>query len=72
MARPPQLLIRLPSRGKVAEKALSKEKDPASQERLAEVRRELAALEDTLRPLIVRPLTPLPLCAPSLPGSREV
>ena len=36
------------------EKALSKEKDKASQERLAEVRKELAALEDKLRPLMVR------------------
>ena len=36
------------------EKALSKEKDKASQERLGEVRKELAALEDKLRPLMVR------------------
>ncbi len=43
------------------EKALSKEKDKASQERLAEVRKELAALEDRLRPLMVR--SP---CAPTI------
>jgi len=51
----------------VEEKALSKEKDKASQERLAEVRKELAALEDQLRPLLVRPgSTPLHLCTPLL------
>ena len=51
------------------EKALSKEKDKASQERLAEVRKELAALEDQLRPLLVRPRKrACPLYALSLPG----
>ena len=45
------------------EKALSKEKDKASQERLAEVRKELAALEDKLRPLLVPPLPSCPLAS---------
>jgi hypothetical protein len=57
------------ARGQVEEKALSKEKDKASQERLAEVRKELAALEDQLRPLLVRPRKrACPLYALSLPG----
>ena len=47
----------------VEEKALSKEKDKASQERLAEVRRELAALEDKLRPLLVPPPPSWPLAS---------
>lgn len=38
----------------VEETALSKEKDAQSQERLGEVRKELAALEERLQPLLVR------------------
>jgi hypothetical protein len=38
----------------VEERALSKEKDPLSRERLEVVQKELAALEDTLRPLQLR------------------
>jgi ATP-dependent Clp protease ATP-binding subunit ClpB len=38
----------------VEEKALSKEKDPLSQQRLKEVQKELAALEDMLKPLQLR------------------
>lgn len=52
-----------PQCAQVEEKALSKEKDKASQERLAEVRKELAALEDKLRPLMVPPLPSCPLAS---------
>lgn len=38
----------------VEEAALAKEKDPLSRARLEEVRRELAALEDALRPLAIK------------------
>lgn len=38
----------------VEEAALSKEKDKASKERLEEVRKELAALQDELRPVMSR------------------
>ncbi|KAK9844178.1 hypothetical protein WJX81_007123 [Elliptochloris bilobata] len=47
-------MLRQKYRLQVEEKALSKEKDKASHERLAEVRKELAALEEKLRPLIMR------------------
>lgn len=43
-------LIRL----QVEEKALEKEKDKQSQERLGEVRRELGELQDRLKPLQMR------------------
>jgi ATP-dependent Clp protease ATP-binding subunit ClpB len=38
---------------RVEREALKKEKDPMSAARLEEVEKELAALEDTLRPLLV-------------------
>jgi ATP-dependent Clp protease ATP-binding subunit ClpB len=38
----------------VEEAALSKEKDKASQERLDDVRKEVAALQDELQPLLSR------------------
>jgi hypothetical protein len=38
----------------VEEKALEKEKDKQSQERLGEVRRELGELQDKLKPLQMR------------------
>ena len=38
---------------RVEREALKKEKDPISQARLAEVEQELAALQDTLKPLLV-------------------
>jgi ATP-dependent Clp protease ATP-binding subunit ClpB len=41
-------------RPQVEEAALSKEKDKASQERLDDVRKEVAALQDELRPLLSR------------------
>lgn len=57
------------------EKALSKEKDKTSQERLAEVRRERFAEEERLRKLTVRSpyspaLSPVLLFAPSVSGYR--
>lgn len=50
-------LVRLPKRllcAQVEEAALSKEKDKASQERLDDVRKEVAALQDELQPLLSR------------------
>ena len=40
--------------GQVEEAALSKEKDKVSQERLDDVRKEVAALQDELQPLLSR------------------
>jgi ATP-dependent Clp protease ATP-binding subunit ClpB len=48
------VLERQAIRLQVEEKALEKEKDKASRERLAEVRRELGELQDQLRPLQMR------------------
>ncbi len=47
------LLERQGVRLRVEREALKKEKDPLSAARLAEVERELAALEDQLKPLLV-------------------
>ena len=52
--QPALLLIGTSSYAQVEEAALSKEKDKVSQERLDDVRKEVAALQDELQPLLSR------------------